>query len=81
MSQQFHAWGHMKKSELPKAVISLQVGILLDRCTFAFCMLYQVCYICPESLLNLAVNSSVCSLICALLTELSTGSFLSHALS
>lgn len=25
MSQQFHAWGHMKKSELPAAVVSLQV--------------------------------------------------------
>ena len=29
MSQQFHAWGHMKKSELPKPIITLQVGILL----------------------------------------------------
>lgn len=25
MSQQFHAWAHMKKSELPPAVIALQV--------------------------------------------------------
>lgn len=25
LSQQFHAWAHMKKSELPPAVIALQV--------------------------------------------------------
>ena len=25
MSQQFHAWGHMKKSDLPAAVVALQV--------------------------------------------------------
>lgn len=28
MSQQFHAWGHMKKSQLSKPVIALQVCIL-----------------------------------------------------
>jgi ubiquitin-conjugating enzyme E2 variant len=27
MSQQFHAWSHMKKSELPAAVVALQVGV------------------------------------------------------
>ena len=32
MSQQFHAWGHMKKSELPKPVIALQVGIYSPAC-------------------------------------------------
>jgi hypothetical protein len=26
MSQQFHAWSHMKRSELPPAVVALQVG-------------------------------------------------------
>ena len=26
MSQQFHAWGHMKKSDLPAAVLALQVS-------------------------------------------------------
>ncbi|KAA6416684.1 MAG: low CO2-induced protein [Trebouxia sp. A1-2] len=32
MSQQFHAWGHMKKSELPAAVVSLQnAGLLISR--------------------------------------------------
>lgn len=32
MSQQFHAWAHMKKSQLPGAVISLQdAGILVSR--------------------------------------------------
>jgi ubiquitin-conjugating enzyme E2 variant len=28
MSQQFHAWSHMKKSELPGAVVALQVGLI-----------------------------------------------------
>jgi hypothetical protein len=27
MSQQFHAWSHMKKSELPEVVVALQVGL------------------------------------------------------
>ncbi|KAK9806899.1 hypothetical protein WJX72_006755 [[Myrmecia] bisecta] len=32
MSQQFHAWSHMKKSELPKTVIALQdAGLLISR--------------------------------------------------
>lgn len=32
MSQQFHAWGHMKKSELPAVVLSLQnAGLLISR--------------------------------------------------
>lgn len=32
MSQQFHAWGHMKKSELPKPVLALQeAGLLISR--------------------------------------------------
>jgi ubiquitin-conjugating enzyme E2 variant len=29
MSQQFHAWSHMKKSELPGLVVALQVSCLL----------------------------------------------------
>lgn len=32
MSQQFHAWGHMKKSELPPPVIALQVDALSTCC-------------------------------------------------
>ena len=32
MSQQFHAWSHMKKSELPAAVVALQdAGLLIGR--------------------------------------------------
>ena len=32
MSQQFHAWSHMKKSELPEIVIQLQdAGVLISR--------------------------------------------------
>ncbi|GBG00164.1 fatty acid desaturase chloroplastic [Raphidocelis subcapitata] len=32
MSQQFHAWSHMKKSELPAAVVALQdAGVLIGR--------------------------------------------------
>ena len=31
MSQQFHAWAHMKKSQLPSRVVALQVGV----CTHA----------------------------------------------
>lgn len=32
MSQQFHAWSHMKKSQLPSAVVSLQdAGVLVSR--------------------------------------------------
>lgn len=32
MSQQFHAWGHMKKSDLPAAVLALQsAGLLISR--------------------------------------------------
>lgn len=32
MSQQFHAWSHMKKSELPAAVVALQdAGLLVSR--------------------------------------------------
>nr|QFB70713.1 chloroplast putative fatty acid desaturase 4 [Chlorella ohadii] len=32
MSQQFHAWSHMKKSELPAAVVALQdAGLLISR--------------------------------------------------
>ncbi|KAI8470083.1 MAG: low CO2-induced protein [Monoraphidium minutum] len=32
MSQQFHAWSHMKKSELPGAVVALQdAGVLIGR--------------------------------------------------
>mmetsp|Transcript_257 Transcript_257/g.508 ORF Transcript_257/g.508 Transcript_257/m.508 type:complete len:329 (+) Transcript_257:153-1139(+) len=32
MSQQFHAWSHMKKSELPAAVLALQdAGVLISR--------------------------------------------------
>ena len=36
MSQQFHAWGHMKKSELPQPVIALQVGALPTCCRQLF---------------------------------------------
>lgn len=36
MSQQFHAWGHMKKSELPKPVLALQVGIPSVSCVECF---------------------------------------------
>ncbi|WIA14548.1 hypothetical protein OEZ85_003065 [Tetradesmus obliquus] len=32
MSQQFHAWSHMKKSELPEVVVALQdAGVLIGR--------------------------------------------------
>eukprot|EP00873_Tetraselmis_striata_P027914 jgi/Tetstr1/448178/TSEL_035469.t1 len=32
MSQQFHAWSHMKKSELPAAIVALQdAGLLISR--------------------------------------------------
>ncbi len=32
MSQQFHAWSHMKKSELPSAIVTLQdAGVLISR--------------------------------------------------
>ena len=32
MSQQFHAWSHMKKSQLPKVVVALQdSGVLVSR--------------------------------------------------
>ena len=32
MSQQFHAWSHMKKSQLPAAVVALQdAGVLVSR--------------------------------------------------
>ena len=32
MSQQFHAWSHMKKSELPAPVVALQdAGVLISR--------------------------------------------------
>ena len=30
MSQQFHAWGHMKKSELPRPVVALQASTLIS---------------------------------------------------
>ena len=32
MSQQFHAWGHMKKSDLPAAVLALQVSTCSMTC-------------------------------------------------
>lgn len=38
MSQQFHAWAHMKKSELPPAVIALQVCAAPDPETHLSCM-------------------------------------------
>lgn len=31
MSQQFHAWGHMKRSELPKPVVALQVSSFVSQ--------------------------------------------------
>jgi palmitoyl-[glycerolipid] 3-(E)-desaturase len=33
MSQQFHAWSHMKASELPQAVIAAQVGVSCSNST------------------------------------------------
>ena len=72
MSQQFHAWGHMKKSNLPAAVVALQVS----HCSMArkshslqICLLVQLKLghtLCLVGLLALCI----CQVQCCCLNQL-----------
>lgn len=63
MSQQFHAWGHMKKSQLPAPIIALQVCfVMLPALQVFMSLTASSASAARQSVLVLVIEVSECGL-------------------